>query len=113
MIKPGLFRIILLAALFFLPGSACQNTSDLQGSYWAESSGETKPDYINLVLNPNGQGFWTRGDERASFKWETNNNKIWLHTKSGGIVRGTIIKNDRIEIMLPGTGILLFKKVLK
>lgn len=113
MIKSGLFRIILLAALFLLPVSACKDTSDVQGSYWAESPLETQANPMKLVLNLNGHGFWSRGDEQVFFKWETKNKKIWLHTKSGGIVSGNLIKAGSIEIMLPGAGIVAFKKAQK
>ncbi|MBA4395109.1 MAG: hypothetical protein C0407_16280, partial [Desulfobacca sp.] len=59
------------------------------------------------------QGFWTRGDESVMFKWEIKNKKIWLHTKSGSLISGNIINADRIEIKLPGAGIIVFKKVKK
>ena len=97
-----------------MPLSACEDTSDLRGRYWAEGPPQEKQaDPVELVLNLNGQGFWIMGDERVLFKWETKNNKIWLHTKAGGIISGNLIKSDRIEIMLPGTGRLIFKKVLR
>jgi hypothetical protein len=113
MIRTGLVRIVFLTAISLMPLWACKDRAPVQGSYLAESPAETQADYQKLVLNLNGQGFWVRGDERVFFKWETNNNKIWLHTKAGGIVKGNLIKADRIEIMLPGTGIVAFKKMQK
>lgn len=113
MINPGFFRIMVLLALFLLSVSACEDTTHLQGSYSAEAPLEEKARPIKLVLNPNGQGFWNRGDENVFFKWEIKKNKIWLHTKSGSIISGTIINAARIEILLPGAGIIAFIKVKK
>ncbi len=113
MIRTGLLRIVFLTALFFVSLSACEDRADVQGSYLAESPPDTQANYQKLILNLNGQGSWVRGDERVFFKWETNNNKIWLHTKSGGIISGYIVKADRIQIMIPGSGVIVFKKVKK
>jgi hypothetical protein len=87
------------------------DTSDVRGKYLAEFPLEKQTDPTELVLNPNGQGYWANRDERVIFKWETKKNKIWLHTKAGGFVSGDLIKTDKIVIMLPGTGVIRFKKV--
>ena len=113
MIRTGLARIVFLTAISLLPLWACKDRALVQGTYLAESPVETQANYQKLVLNLNGHGFWVRGDERLFFKWETDNNKIWLHTKTGGVVSGNLIKADRIEIMVPGAGIVAFKKMQK
>lgn len=113
MINPIFFRIIVLTVFFLLPLSACDDPADLQGSYRAEAPLGTEAIPIKLVLSLNGQGFWSRGDESVFFKWEIKNNKIWLHTKSGSIISGTILTADRIEILLPGAGMIAFLKVKK
>jgi len=113
MIKPGLFRVLLVTALFLGPLSACEDTAALQGHYRAGPPLEKQAHPLELVLNPNGQGSWARGDERVSFKWETKNNKIWLHTKSGGIVSGRLIEVEGIELRMPGSGVVAFKRVQK
>jgi hypothetical protein len=110
MIRPGLIRLIILWALFLLMGLGCQEPSEFKGSFWTESRLKQQGPLSRLELGPNGQGSWSKGEERVLFKWEILDKQIWLHTKSGGVVAGKIVSRDRIEITLPGSGVLIFTK---
>lgn len=111
MIRHGPFLAIVVGVFFFLPIMGCQEPSEIKGSRWAEARQEHQAPLSRLELGPNGQGSWSKGEERVLFKWEIKDNQIWLHTKSGGVVAGKIVAEDRIEINLPGTERLIFKKV--
>jgi hypothetical protein len=113
MIRPALFRVLLLTVLSLASFSACEDTAPLQGHYRALPPLEKQADPMELVLHLNGQGSWSRGDERVLFKWETKDKQIWLHTKSGGIVNGRLTEAKGIELMIPGTGVVPFKRVQK
>ena len=99
---------VVLLVLFFW---GCKNADDLQGKYMAEiKEGYSSPS-IKLELGANGQGSWAMKGERFFFRWETQGQEFWLHTKSGGVVAGRILGQGTIEIKLPGAGILSFRKI--
>lgn len=103
----------LLAVLFFLFLGGCKDADGVRGKYLAESKKDPPPISIKLELGVNGQGSWSMREDRFFFRWETHEGEIWLHTKSGGVVVGRLLGKEAIEINLPGTGILTFKKVSK
>jgi hypothetical protein len=98
--------VVLL--VLFLGG--CKNADDLKGKYLAEIKDSSSPS-IKLELGANGQGSWSMKGEKVFFRWETQGQEVWLHTKSGGVVAGRILSQGTIEIKLPGAGTLLFRKI--
>ena len=78
---------VVLLVLFF---GGCKNADDLQGKYLAEIKEDSSSPSIKLELGPNGQGSWAMKGEKVFFRWETQGQEVWLHTKSGGVVAGRI-----------------------
>lgn len=88
---------------------SCRQTPALDGRYTAPSHTGSPPHPV-LLLQEDGKGTWTYGSEDASFTWESRENEIWLHTKSGGVVVGKLRQDRSIDIDLPGIGSFHFVK---
>ncbi len=56
---------------------------------------------IVLELKGNGEGIWTLGDQRTVFRWEVKQEKVWLHTKGGGVLIGTPV-GDELTLDMSG-----------
>ena len=52
-------------------------------------------------LMEKGQAVWRVPDDEVTFRWNIKDNEIWLSTKSGGIIIGTI-QDKTIRVKLPG-----------
>ncbi len=103
------FQVFFLISMLFAFAAGCSDTSDYSGKYQASNPDE-EDTFVVLELKPGGKGVWTFDDEDAFFKWESRGKRIWLHTKTGGVITGNIEgKNIRIE--LPGVGIFLFRRI--
>ena len=102
-----LLFLVLCFCFAALPG--CEDTAAVPGRYVAESHGE-QAQRIELQLDPDGQGSWTSEDDRIAFKWESPAGEIRLHTRTGGIIQGSLSQGI-IEFTIPGTGRVTFKKV--
>ncbi len=89
----------------------CNNSREIPGKYLAELKEAPVSVSIKLELGANGQGSWDMKGERVFFRWETKGQEVWLHTKSGGVVVGRILGQGAIEIRLPGTETLSFRKI--
>jgi hypothetical protein len=99
---------VVFSALFCW---GCKNSGEVPGKYLAELKEPTASISIKLQLGANGQGSWDMKGERVFFRWETQGQEVWLHTKSGGVVAGRILGRGVIEIKLPGAGTLSFRKI--
>lgn len=104
-IKLGL--IILIATL--VCGCSSQQEK-LVGTYNAVKTGSTDPVVASLEFLADGKGFWSIETDNAPFRWDLSQNRIRLHTKSGGVIQGTI-DGDTIELTLPGMGLIRFNRI--
>ncbi len=100
---------ILLLVLCLLPG--CSPGKPLAGTYRSTlaADGATRDE---LKLEADGKGVWRVGKETVSFKWESRGSEIWLHTRTGGVVRGTVTPDQSIDIQVPGVGPFHFERAL-
>ena len=99
---------VAFLVLLFL---GCKNAEDVPGKYLAELKEEASSIPIKLELGANGQGSWAMKGEKVFFRWETQGQEVWLHTKSGGVVAGRISGPGIILIKLPGASTLSFRKI--
>lgn len=98
-----------LAALFLILISACGEEGRFVGVYTEEVKGSQSPSGNTIELNENGAGVWRTIDDETSLTWDARGNEIRFHTKSGGVILGTI-QDDILEVVLPGPRIKRFKK---
>jgi hypothetical protein len=100
---------ILVAIVMIFAFNACGSRAPYVGKYIAdnENGQEKQPSFI--LLKEQGQGVWRIADNEISFSWNVKGKKIRLHVKPSGVVVGNI-KQDQIEITLPGSHIMVFKK---
>jgi hypothetical protein len=62
-------------------------------------------------LKEKGIGIWKVLDEEASFRWAVKDSEIRLSTKLGGTIIGKI-REGIIEITLPGSNTMFFRKAI-
>ncbi|MCU0589688.1 MAG: hypothetical protein MUF52_16255 [Syntrophobacteraceae bacterium] len=86
---------------------ACGPARDLAGTYEAVDPREGPRTFL-LELKEDGRGSWRLGHEDFAFSWEKRGDALWLHSKSGGVISGTIQPDRSIQIALPGVGSFLF-----
>jgi len=106
-------RIISGFCIFFLFTFAvlvsCTQRDHYIGTYKIE--GEASPgsegDYI--LLRENGEGMWRVKNDEFAFGWDLKYDKLYLHTK-GGVVIGKLKDGKVIEIALPGSRVMSFRK---
>jgi len=101
-------KLLLVLSLFAWLG-ACDRQDALVGTYSAITSGTSDPVAATLELHADGKGFWSIETDNAPFRWDVQKGKIRLHTQSGGVIQG-ILDRDIIQIELPQSGIIRFKR---
>ena len=96
-------RILLLGAMIWAAAfcAACSDVSHLEGKY---QSLPTADRFVLLELQPNGQGTWETDFDVVTFRWKVRNQEIWLHTRTGGVIVGTIVDKDQLKVEIPGVG---------
>lgn len=92
------FSILIVLLLFTL---SCKSDQRLIGKYQAESNPKGESEFIFLELMANGRGLLSTEEDNVSFKWESREGVIWLHTSSGGIILAKDL-GEMIEIDMPG-----------
>ena len=97
--------ILLIITLAWGCGSQQEK---LVGTYTAVDGGSEQVS-ASLELSADGKGLWSIKTDNAPFTWDLYQNRIRLHTKSGGVIEGTI-DNDTIQVTLPGIGLILFQR---
>lgn len=102
-------RIILVWATALLLYQ-CDRHEGIVGKYRAVNDQAKGHLTATLELKANGKGLWSIETDNAPFRWNLHQNTIRLHTQSGGIIEG-IVDNGTIRINLPGSGIIIFKRV--
>lgn len=100
----GLAALCLALAL----AAGCAGEGDPQGTYYARSGNGEE---VHLTLSEGGKGSWDTDGTDVPLTWETRKGGIWLHTRSGGVLRGEIFGGGEIRIDLPGVGVLTFRQV--
>jgi hypothetical protein len=100
-----LFLVCALVAISCQPGSG----RDLAGKYTAVDPRSDKKT-LSLELKSDGKGSWKIEREEIPFTWEDRVDVIWLHAKSGGVLRGDIGKDRSISISLPDVGSFRFER---
>ena len=98
---------LCLLTLFLL---SCESKGTYVGAYRADAKESPRQVETILELKANGEGTWKMADEEVPFAWYTKQNELRLNTKGGGVVSGTFV-NDTLEIALPNSGRMSFKKI--
>jgi hypothetical protein len=84
---------------------SCESKDKYAGTYKAEGPGE-----ITLELQSSGVGLWKVGSDEVSFAWYVKRGELRVNTKEGGVIVGKIEK-ETIQMTLPGSKALTFKKI--
>jgi hypothetical protein len=98
-----IFLILVLLA-------SCGSRDKFAGVYKAVEEDLPKQVETLLELKPNGDGAWKAGDEEIPFSWYIKSGELRINTKGGGVIVGSIEK-DIIQLTLPGTRKMTFKKI--
>ena len=96
--------------LLLIVAVSCGPRENLTGTYKAETADSPRQAETTLELKSNGDGLWKVGDDEVPFAWYVKSGELRVNTKGGGVIVGTIA-NDTIQITLPGTKMMSFKKV--
>jgi hypothetical protein len=89
---------------------ACESRDGYIGTYRAEADKLPKQTEMIMELKANGDGAWKMGDEEIPFTWYVKSGELRINTKGGGVIVGSTASNA-IQVTLPGTGLLHFKKI--
>ncbi|MCE5333124.1 MAG: hypothetical protein LLG06_00895 [Desulfobacteraceae bacterium] len=103
-----LWPVLLCLVLCFSLG--CESRDQLVGTYVADAKDTPKLGETALELKDNAVGVWKVGDEEVTFSWYKKGDQLRVNTKNGGVIVGEIDK-DVIRITLPGSKMMVFKKV--
>lgn len=91
-----------LACLMLLFIFSCVQEDIYEGVYKAKGGKTEKYCNSQIELMEKGEAVWRVPDDEVSFRWDIKDNEIWLSSKSGGIIIGTI-QDNTIRVKLPGT----------
>jgi hypothetical protein len=86
----------------------CESKDKYAGVYKGQDP--AKQAEIVVELKANGDGLWRVGTEEVTFAWYIKRGELRVNTKGGGVIVGKIDK-DTIQITLPGSKTMSFKKV--
>ncbi len=96
--------------------ASCESRDKYVGVYKAEARGSGRNEAIILDLRSNGNGVWKVASDQAKdasaevpFTWYIKRGDLRINTKAGGVIVGKIEK-DAIQMTLPGSRSLTFKK---
>jgi hypothetical protein len=105
----GLFLLLMLLL-------SCESKDKYVGIYQAQVTSSAKQDVIILELKANGDGLWRLSSRKITgtfvevpFTWHIKRGDLRVHTRTGGVIVGKIDK-DTIQITLPGSRALTFRK---
>jgi hypothetical protein len=104
----------LFVLLMFL--LSCESKDKYVGVYQAQATSSAKQGVTILELKANGDGLWKVGSRKVTgtfvevpFTWHIKRGDLRVYTKKGGVIVGKIEK-DTIQITLPGSRALTFRK---
>jgi hypothetical protein len=107
-----------MAGLFVLLVSllSCGSEDKYVGVYQAQATWTAKQGVTILELKANGDGLWRASSGKVTgtfvevpFAWYIKRGELRVNTKAGGVIIGKIDK-DTIQITLPGSRALTFRK---
>jgi len=100
--------LLCMLALGLLLMAGCRGpVEDLVGDYESERV-DVRP--ARLTLRSDGGGSLSVGAEEAPFRWEVREKgEVYLHTRQGGILKA-VQGAGTLELDMPGTGRMLFRK---
>lgn len=100
-----IFAAVALSLLLLM---GCRGPVEgLTGDYESQGAGAE----ARLSLRSDGGGALEVGGEEAPFRWEVRENgQVFLHTRQGGVIMARQ-GAGALELDMPGTGRLLFRKV--
>jgi hypothetical protein len=101
--------LLLLMSLLLAFAFSCGQRESYIGKYVIYGEEPSKDSETYIELKEKGMGAWRIGDDEVSFRWDLKDGEIWLKTKTGGIIIAKI-KDDTLEITLPGAKMMSFKK---
>ena len=101
----AVFLVLMMPLLFW----QCDRHEEVVGKYNAVETSRDSRIPVTLELQANGKGLWSIETDNAPFRWDRKQNKIRLHTQSGGVIEGTM-DNETIQIAIPGMGVIIFKR---
>jgi hypothetical protein len=102
----------LLSALVFLLlifAFSCAQKDRYIGKYVAHGEESAKNSETYIELKEKSLGVWRMLGDEVSFRWDLKDDEIWLRTKAGGIIIAKI-KDDTLEVKLPGAKVMSFEK---
>lgn len=100
-----------LACFLLLFIFSCVQEDIYEGVYKARGGKTEKYCNSQIELMEKGQAVWRVPGDEVTFRWNIKDNEIWLSTKSGGIIIGTI-QDDTIRVKLPGAkAVCNFEKI--
>ncbi|MBU1230532.1 MAG: hypothetical protein KKA55_11505 [Proteobacteria bacterium] len=103
-------RVFPALALALLLAGCRGPVEGLEGDYECERV-DTGP--ARLTLRPDGGGALCVGAEEAPFRWEARGNGVvLLHTRQGGVIK-VRLGAGALELDMPGTGGMTFRKTVK
>ncbi len=96
---------------------SCESGDKYMGVYRVEAKGAAKQEEIILELRANGGGLWRVSSHEIAgtfvevpFEWYIKRGHLRVNTKGGGVIAGKIDR-DTIQMTLPGSKALTFKKI--
>ena len=105
----GLFVLLMLLL-------SCESKDKYVGVYKAEAQKSASAREIILELKENGDGLWKVSSDEAKgafievpFAWYIKRGDLRINTRAGGVILGKIDK-DTIQITLPGSKTLIFRR---
>lgn len=105
----SLTRVVILVLLMPVLFWQCDRHEAMVGKYHAIGQGPHGGISATLELQANGKGLWSIATDNAPFRWDLRQNTIWLHTRSGGVIQGTV-DDGIIRVAIPGTGMMTFTR---
>lgn len=104
----GWSRLIPIAVFLAACLCACTDQQRYEGRYVNETALDTP---IVLTLKAGGEGAWDTGLDTAAFRWKIRGKEIWLHTRTGGVVLGSVLGPEDLAIDIPGVGLIHFQRM--
>lgn len=98
--------LVFLLSIFVF---GCASEEQFFGTYYAEEDGSSTGAQTFLELKENGEGVWRVDDDEVSFSWYVKGDELRFNTKGGGVIVGTL-SGENIEVLLPGSRMMSFKK---
>ncbi len=96
---------------------SCESKDKYVGIYKAAGEESVKQGEIVLELKGNGDGLWRMASDEVAdtfievpFVWYIKQGELRLNTRAGGVIVGKIGK-DTIQMTLPGSNAMTFKKI--